>query len=352
MPAASVLKRLHAPVDAAAPSQEFPYVTAFLYEERRDPIISAALVRRLQMDVIFAQLGTPILMLAPMAIVVLAIFLYRWRSRLRSRRNPLTKALLNPPGASLRSKLTEEQDDLSTLLMIAFALGAYIAGFVAGYEAQESTGTLWVLLGIAAVTVLSWLTCSTIRSFKRIQRLRLGLDGEMAAGEELNHLMRLGYHVFHDIPGANYNVDHAIVGPNGVFAVETKTRAKPASGYQANFDGRVIHYPDRSDFQAVEQAKRNAQSLSQFLSKAIGRNIHVGPIVILPGWFVKQTGKGQGCHVLASGQIDCIPKIKCERLSSADITAVAHQLERLCRREVPLALSQSDVGKYEPKLAI
>ena len=305
------------------------------------------------MDFIPTHLGAAILALVPMTVVAAAVFLYRWHMRSRSGRNPLTKALLNQPGASLRSKLIEEQDHFDALLLISAVLGAYIAGFAAGHQVEQDIGVaFWATVGGGAIVVLLWLVHRAISSFKRIQRLRLGLDGEMATGEELSHLMRLGYHVFHDIPGANYNIDHAVVGPNGVFAIETKTHAKPASGYQAKFDGRVIHYPDRSDFQAVEQAERNAHTLGEFLFKAAGRRAHVRAIVILPGWCVNHTGKNQGCHVLASGQVDWIPKIKGATLSPEDITSIAHQLERLCRREAPVVLSQLDVGKYEPKLAI
>lgn len=305
------------------------------------------------MEFISSQLSAPIFMILPMAVVTAAVLLYRWRSRSRSGRNPLTKALLNPPGASLRAKLSDEQDNLVGFLLGAAILGAYVGGLAAGQQAGPGVGkAFWAATSFASIIALGLLAYWSVRSFKRVQRLRLGLDGEMAAGEELSHLMRLGYYVYHDIPGAKYNVDHAIVGSNGVFAVETKAHAKPASGHQATFDGRVIHYPDRSDTQAVEQAERNASSLGQFLSKAIGCKIRVRAIVVLPGWWVKQAGKHQGCHVLASGQVDWIPKIKGENLTSEEVTAIAYQLERLCRREAPVVLSNSDVGKFEPKVAI
>lgn len=175
----------------------------------------------------------------------------------------------------------------------------------------------------------------------------------MATGEELNQLMRLGYHVFHDIPGTHYNIDHAIVGPNGVFAIETKTHAKPANGYQANFDGLVIHYPDSKDFTAVEQAQRNARSLSEYLSKATDRPSQVQPVVVLPDWCVNHTGRSNGCNVLASGQVQSwLPRISGTKLTPEEVTAIAFQLERVCRSEKPMALSKSDKGKYATKLAI
>lgn len=305
------------------------------------------------MKFISNQFSTFVLMVLPMAVVTAAVFLYRWRNRSRSGRNPLTKALLNAPGATLRAQLSDEQDNLLGFLLGSGIVGAYAGGFVAGQKADSGIGTtFWIATSCALIIGLGVLAWWSVRSFQRIQRLRLALDGEMAAGEALNHLMRRGYYVFHDIPGANYNIDHAIVGPNGVFAVETKAHAKPASGHKATFDGRVIRYPDRNDAQAVEQSQRNAASLSRFLSKATGRNIWVGAIVILPGWWVELTGQHPRCHVIASGQVDVVPKFRGKRLTAEEITAIAHQLEQLCRRESPVVLSDSDVGKYEPKVAI
>ena len=58
---------------------------------------------------------------------------------------------------------------------------------------------------------------------RRYRTLKLGYEAEAAAAEELNRLMRHGYWVFHDVPGDKaFNIDHVVVGPNGVFGVETK----------------------------------------------------------------------------------------------------------------------------------
>jgi len=41
-----------------------------------------------------------------------------------------------------------------------------------------------------------------------------------------SELMLDGFRVFHDIKAKDFNIDHAIVGLSGVFAIETKTRSK------------------------------------------------------------------------------------------------------------------------------
>ena len=55
--------------------------------------------------------------------------------------------------------------------------------------------------------------------------------------------------VYHDIPGNNFNIDHVVVGPNGVFAVETEGRSKPNRGRGQSdatvvYDGRSLTFPD------------------------------------------------------------------------------------------------------------
>ena len=51
-------------------------------------------------------------------------------------------------------------------------------------------------------------------------------QGERLVGETINWLMKDGFDVFHDYPidpnGKSGNIDHIVVGPNGVFAIETK----------------------------------------------------------------------------------------------------------------------------------
>mgnify|MGYP000447730379 CR=1 FL=1 len=59
------------------------------------------------------------------------------------------------------------------------------------------------------------------------------LDARMMANifvaEALAPLTVDGCRIFHDVPAAAFNLDHVIVGPTGVFALETKTRrAGPA----------------------------------------------------------------------------------------------------------------------------
>ena len=90
-------------------------------------------------------------------------------------------------------------------------------------------------------------------------------------------VLREGFWVFHDLPGDGpFNVDHVAVGPQGLFAVETKGRPKGArgddAGYRVVLRDEVLEFPGWRERKPLEQARRNAKWLGDWLSSAIGEN--------------------------------------------------------------------------------
>ncbi|MFF9048061.1 nuclease-related domain-containing protein [Streptomyces parvulus] len=58
---------------------------------------------------------------------------------------------------------------------------------------------------------------------------RKGLEGERRVGAELDRLGRYGWRVLHSIPLANkVDIDHLLIGPGGVFSINTKHHHKKA----------------------------------------------------------------------------------------------------------------------------
>jgi len=63
-------------------------------------------------------------------------------------------------------------------------------------------------------------------SFKRdYDRWAQGAEGEEAVGEILEGLRDQGWCVIHDVSFGRGNIDHIVVGPGGIFTIETKSRA-------------------------------------------------------------------------------------------------------------------------------
>jgi hypothetical protein len=193
------------------------------------------------------------------------------------------------------------------------------------------------MYAVAAAAVVVYSVRKMVRVILEIRRLRLGLEAEIVAAEELNLLMGFGFSVFHDVPGDGpFNIDHVVAGPTGVFAIETKGRMQrkdpvKSDGHVVRSDGRQLEFPGWSERKPIEQASRSARWLAQWLSSATGETVHVEPVVLLPGWFVKRRDR-TGVQVLNPKEMrGYLASIQKPPLSSAQRQRVAHQLDTRCR---------------------
>jgi len=143
---------------------------------------------------------------------------------------------------------------------------------------------------VLGVTVV--LSVKVAHALRHRRNLWHGFRGERVVGEELNKLMLDGCLVYHDVPGeGKWNVDHVVIAPTGVYAIETKTRskdrcAKDRKDYEVIYNGKTLQYPNWTDIHGLDQAKANAKWLSKHLSNALAEEIKVTPILTLPGWLV------------------------------------------------------------------
>jgi hypothetical protein len=177
--------------------------------------------------------------------------------------------------------------------------------------------------------------------------LRLGYDGEVAVGQELNLLMLDGYHVFHDLVSdtiTKFNIDHIIAGSSGVYTVETKTRSKSSDKKGSKnstviFDGASLIFPRYTDTSSLKQARINAIWLQKWLSSAVGEPVTVEAILTIPGWYVERKSTPRGVNVLSLKEIKPFLKNKKETpLSESMVKRIVHQLDRMCRDVEPFTV--------------
>ena len=179
-----------------------------------------------------------------------------------------------------------------------------------------------------------------LRRSVELDKLRLGLDAEMAVGQELDQLMKQGASVFHDVPGENFNIDHVVVARQGVFAVETKGYSKRGNltgrpGAQVAFDGRTLGFPGWTTSEPLDQAERQAKWLASWIAKATALAAPVQPVLALPGWFVEQKGTGP-VEVFNGKQLkDLFRRRTSVDLSPESQQRINYQLEQRCRNVVP-----------------
>lgn len=284
--------------------------------------------------------------LIPAFIVLLSLFIpvgivwaVRYRERQR-KRSPLSQHLLRSPGESLRSELDDRMWDLAAYLM---ALPLIPLMFYAMHlrRALDTGGVLKLsgLLVVVGLMVFGFVSFQTIKTIRKVWKLRLGYEAELAMGQELDQLMRQGAVVFHDVPAAGFNIDHVLVAPNGVFAIETKGRSKPnrdrgAEDAKVVYDGSRLNFPGWVETKPLEQARRQSVWLSKWLTSAVGEAVTARPVLALPGWFVER--KSRSDVLLISGrEAAAILKAKHEALTESMIKRIEHQLEQRCRDVEP-----------------
>jgi hypothetical protein len=139
---------------------------------------------------------------------------------------------------------------------------------------------------VVALCAITYSAYKIIRVRRAIRNLELGRDGERAVAEILDGLRKEGYAVLHDIVAGDFNVDHVVLSPRGIYAIETKTLRKPPTG-EISFSGDGLiagHFNLGS--RPIRQAIAQAKWLQELLAESTGKKFCVRPVLLFPGWFV------------------------------------------------------------------
>lgn len=284
------------------------------------------------------------LIVVPMLIglgVMIAVLSWTRKTRLAGRKSPLTQGLLRPAGHSLRIQFDDVFADVMGWLVVALFLpvvvGALYSGVLLapGRAFSWTSASFYLTLAVTAIAVSSY---RAVKLLRKAMNLRMGWDAEMATGQELDQLMRGGAAVFHDMPAKEFNIDHVLICPSGVYAVETKSRLKAIAGGKEGAkvlcEGTTLSFPDWKDNATVEQAHRQAKWLSAELTKAVGEPIRVLGVVALPGWFVVQNGRYE-VKVLNPKNFRYLLDARDTPMSPVLMKRVAYQVEQWCRDVAP-----------------
>jgi hypothetical protein len=260
--------------------------------------------------------------------------LIHWKNR--KKRLPFTQKILRPPGESLRIRLVELDERLNDRLIQLF-LAAYspliMAGLVALQGVHPGIG-VWITIALIAAFASIWSAYRLWEAINVRRRIRLGFEGERHVGEALNQLMLAGYRVFHDFlitdkPRSIRNIDHIVIGPNGVFAVETKTRRKMKgeNGAKVTVLDNALQYPWGPDQRDLAQAQEDSAWLAEWLSKMSNEPVKVGSILVLPGWFVDRRSKPVVTVLSGSEVAANIPKPNGTATNEGEIRRLAALIE-------------------------
>ena len=165
-------------------------------------------------------------------------------------------------------------------------------------------------------------------------RLSIGIEGEKHVAEVMDQLKGDGYRIIHDIVERDYNIDHVLLGPTGVYVIETKTRSKRSDrrDVRVSYDGRRIlvdgQEPDRDPLKQVRAA---ADRVAEILRQHTGLQPPVRPVVLFPGWYVEPQPKGVPIWVLNPKALPAWARNEPTRLSAREVSVLTAALESHAR---------------------
>ena len=256
----------------------------------------------------------------------------------RVRRNPLVQSALRSPGQSLLARLGELDQKvdahlvyllLTPLLLYAF----YLSYLYFGRKTISLEGSL--IIGLPCIGLTVFFITRWRRHLEERRNIRIEYEGEVSVGQELDRLMLEGYCVYHDFQADDFRIDHIVVGPKGVFGVETKARSRPTTRGQSigaivEYNGRALIYPHGTDINTIKQAERQASWLSNWISSTAGESVMVMAVVALPGWYVKRTSP-DGIPVINPKQFRSLLKyVRSKPLNDEVIIQIVLQVEKKC----------------------
>lgn len=155
---------------------------------------------------------------------------------------------------------------------LSVALGVYLFLAVALVSVQRTPELRAFVVGLA-VAGLGWLAAVLLGRMDGVPAARGG-DAEEWTSQELRRLRPRGpWTVIDAVEFDRLDVDHVVVGPSGVFAVETKWTS-------ARLDGTDLAAPRWR--RALEQSHFGARKI-RLLLRAQGVRVDVRPVLILWG---------------------------------------------------------------------
>lgn len=283
--------------------------------------------------------------LVPLLILV-ALVLWKKRQLDRDdRRDPVLTELRVLPAHSLRQRQDKIFEARLDSLIYVLAAGLLTALFISSRRIDMATHT-WDWLDtffiILAIGCALYFGRQISRDMPLLRKLKQGIRAEQAVAQELAASLAGDNRIIHDIQAGEFNIDHVVITPAGVFAVETKSRLKPPAGNgspKVKYDGKRLEFPNWTETKPIEQAARQARWLADYLQKSTGETFPVFAVLALPGWFIDYSVRAteQMVRVINpknSGWL-LLPGKQPIRLDPGAIQRAAFQVEKLAQTPAP-----------------
>jgi hypothetical protein len=158
-----------------------------------------------------------------------------------------------------------------------------------------------------------------------------GAEGERKTAKELFPLLDRGWHVVHDVEGNYGNFDHVVVGPGGLFLLETKNWR----GEVEVVDGRpqLRRHHDPESVRAFEAEHRRvlyaARRLKDDVERRCGERTWVQSVIVLWSDFPSEAIEDRRCCYVAGKAVRPWLEARATKLTSQRIERIATALREM-----------------------
>ncbi len=180
------------------------------------------------------------------------------------------------------------------------------------------------LLGLmSGVGLLASLVAFTIPPL-RVGNWRRGAEGEASTAIELEKLNDLGWKTVHDRALGRKNVDHVLVGPGGVLAIDSKNW----SGMVEIVDG-VVRRDGFAQPRLPDAARRTAAQINRELKSSTSTNPWVQAVIVLWADFPQNHLSIDNVTYVAGDTLSAWLYSLETKLSRQEIEEIAGAIERM-----------------------
>ena len=251
-------------------------------------------------------------------------------------RSPLKDKPLRNPGQSVQEEINKVIEDEVESYLVVWVMTFAVAGVTFAQWLFNIPSSIMLAIALFYVVGISIVALPKLYgAIQTIKRLKQARDGEIAVAEYLDLLREHECRVLHDIVGENFNLDHVIISPQGVFTIETKTLSKYVGrNSKLYFDGESISIERHAlPLNPIPQAKAQAAWLRNILEVSTGKAFKIKPVVVFPGWYIERLpqGKASDVWVLEPKSLKHFLKNEARILSKEDIALATFHLKRYIR---------------------
>lgn len=210
----------------------------------------------------------------------------------------------NPARYATDRSVRAFQRMLLTTMIVLFVIGA-MEGFIFATLFSMHLSSLVVLATeIAGGAIVLRLCAAQSQRVDRYERERMnwksGAEGECVVASALDRLPN-AYVVFHDFNTARGNFDHLVVGPTGIFAIETKNWRGTIS---ANASGELLQDGAPASQPHVKQLLCRIMAVKDKVVALAGPEVFIQGVMVFPKARVQaKYGTTRNVHCLREGRL-------------------------------------------------